>query len=79
MTAHPDAAWHPFDYTAPRGLDEEPCRHAPRRMRVGPTGSRRYSILADSCGRCGRILRTYTDVSWPEYTWVRRWNARTAA
>lgn len=74
--SHPDAAWSPFEYVGPAGLEIEPCRHSSRRMRVGPTGRRATSILADSCGLCGRVVRTVRDVSWQEYIWLRRWNAR---
>lgn len=63
---HPDSAWSPW-YSAPVGIEGERCRHGPgQRMRV----------LVDSCGWCGRIMRSVHDLSWREYDWVRRWNRR---
>lgn len=52
------------------------CRHNLNRRYVGPTGRKGFMILVDECSRCLRILRTVRDISWPEYCWVRRWNAR---
>lgn len=78
MSAHPDTAWSPW-YASPVGVDGEPCRHYGIRMRVGPTSRKRtFMILVDNCARCGRILRSARDLSWKEYEWVRRSNARSA-
>lgn len=75
---HPDIAWS-RNYVAPAGLPGEPCRHfAGRRMKVGPTGSKRFMILADTCGWCGHVMRSAQDLSWQEYSWVRRLNASTS-
>ena len=74
--SHPDIAWTPY-YTAPRGVENDWCCHTTwNRMRVGPTSRRRaFMILVDSCGWCGRILRSHQDLTWREYDWVRRVNA----
>jgi hypothetical protein len=52
------------------------CRHSPVRQRVGPTGRQSFMVLVDQCCHCLRILRTVKDVSWREYFWIRKWNAR---
>ena len=57
----------------------EPCdRRATRRERVGPTGRRKtWSILVDSCHRCGRHYPVNPDDLTAEQTsWVERWNTR---
>lgn len=76
---HPDAAWSPY-YQSPSGHAAPcACPSKGQRMRVGPTSRRRpFSILVNSCGWCARILRSIHDLSWREYDWVRRWNARIA-
>ncbi len=76
--SHPDYAWSPLHYVGPDGQPSDPCRHIESRKRVGPTGRRSFMVLVDDCGRCGRILRSVFDLSWREYSWVRRWNARLA-
>lgn len=72
--SHPDAAFSDT-YVAPHGLDDEPCRHSVRRQRSGPTSKMSFMITVDSCGWCGRILRSVHDLTWQQYFWVRRWNA----
>lgn len=76
---HPDVAWS-LTYEAPAGIAGDPCRHTHgTRCRVGPTSRRRsFMILVDSCGWCGRVLRTAEDVTWQEYAWLRRRNAHPA-
>lgn len=76
--SHPDQAWSPY-YCSPAGLENDPCKHSSRRLRVAPTGRKLFSVLVDDCGYCGRILRTQNDLSWREYDWVRRWNRRLGA
>lgn len=77
--SHPDAAFSLDHYVRPEGLPNERCNHNGSRCGVGPTSRRRrFMIAADSCHRCGRILRTAgPDLTWRQYDWVRRWNART--
>lgn len=44
---------------------------------IGPTSRRRgFMILVDQCGWCGRILRSAEELTWRQYDWVRRINAR---
>ncbi len=71
--SHSDAAFSQH-YCAPEGVPKEQCRHYPSRQRSGPTGRKRFLLLVDSCGRCGRILRSHQDLTWSQYDWVRRWN-----
>lgn len=75
--SHPDAA--PSVYVGPFGPYEHVCSRPGNRIRIGPTSRRRnYWVLADVCN-CGRVMRTVRDVSWQEYFWLRRWNARQAS
>lgn len=74
---HPDAAWSPICYMAPKGVPSEACRHSPQRMRIGPTGNKkRWMICVDKCGYCGHIMRAIGDLTWPQYDWIRRSNKR---
>jgi hypothetical protein len=75
--SHPDTAWSPNRYVGPRGVEGDPCRHYGQRQRVGPySKAKTFMLLVDSCCWCGHIMRTAEDVSWQEYFWIRRSNAR---
>lgn len=65
-------------YFSPAGVEGEPCRHhVMMRQRIGPySRSKTFMILVGSCGWCGRIVRSYEDLSWQQYIWVRRLNQR---
>ena len=63
------------NYHAPQGITGEVCRHSSQRRRLGPSNGK-FMVLADSCGWCGRILRSAQDLTWPQYIWIRRWNQR---
>ena len=74
---HPDAAWSPFNYIGPAGVEGDPCRHYGTRKRIGPySRSKTFMLLVDSCVWCGHVLRTAEDVSWEQYIWLRRSNSR---
>ena len=73
---HPDAAWSPY-YMAPDGLPNEPHKHVPsEHCRVGPTSRRKSFMIGVKSCSCGRIMRSYEDITWREYFWVRRWNEK---
>lgn len=74
---HPDSAWSPW-YVAPAGLEHEKCQHGHGRHMRAFVGKKVGSLLVQSCGYCGRILRTPQPITWRQYDWVRRWNARIA-
>lgn len=47
------------------------------RCRVGPTGKKDISILANRCLDCGYILPKFPgDLNYHEFRWVMRWNKR---
>lgn len=75
MPIMPDAAWSSY-YVAPRGVDDDPCRHKPlTRKRIGPTSRKRaWMILVDECGWCGRVVRSAEPLTWKQYDWIRRLN-----
>jgi hypothetical protein len=51
------------------------CRPS-RKEVTGPTGRKRWMIRVYRCS-CGRIMRNYRDdLTWEQYCWVRRINAR---
>jgi hypothetical protein len=76
--SHPDSAFSQW-YSAPDGIEGDPCHHALTRIGVGPTSRRRvWRIAVDQCYRCSRIVRSARDLTWRQYDWIRRWNNRTA-
>ena len=64
-------------YRLPDGIADDPCQHVASRRRVGPTSRKRsFTLLADQCAWCGRILTAFHPLSWRQYDWVRRYNRR---
>lgn len=61
------------------GPNNEYKRHCWDRKRVGPTGRKSFTVIADVCSHCSLTRPIKRRYSYQQLDWIRRWNRQVKA